>query len=409
MPKTAWNRTPIDRGWLKRAYLRNRLPISQIARKLGVSGKVVHNRLREYGIPIRSVSEAKTQFHLTQKELEELYFRKQWSMFQIADFYGCSHGIIVHRFKKFGLRSRGQLGLTPPISISKKELKRLYYNENFSLKQIAKRLGRSKGGVERRLSRYGIKTRGNKHRKHWKYEKKPFDGSREEKAYMIGFRLGDLNVTKTNQVVVVRGSTTKPAQAELIKQLFKPHGGVKTARALRGTIEQYAFLDRSFDFMLPKQDAIEPWINSCPRCFLAFFSGYFDAEGCVLLRKSKSGDFGGFEIQTYDKNIIFQSWNNFHQLCVDCPQPSLSKPAGYINSNGVRNNCDSWRLSIYAKASVWRLINFMKYFMKHQDKALRLRQLEQNIIERNISRKGGKIINLAVPSIPLHSHTTHIR
>lgn len=187
MLKVVWNKIPIAKKWLEKTYLRDRLSVAQISRDLGVSGNVVHNRLREYGIPRRSISDAKRLFNISKPELERLYFKKKWSMFQIADYFGCTHGTVVNWFERFGLKSRGNLGLRLPITVSKAELEKLYHRGNLSIKQIAFQLGRSKGGVERKLRQYGIKTRGNERRKHWKYEKKSFNGALEEKAYMIGF------------------------------------------------------------------------------------------------------------------------------------------------------------------------------------------------------------------------------
>lgn len=410
MSRVAWNKTPIDKKRLEKAYLEEKLSIAQTARDLGISGNVVHNRLKEYGIPRRSISDAKRVFDISKTELEKLYFKKRWSMFQIADYYGCTHGTIVNRFKKFGLKSRGHLGLTPPIKLTKVQLEKLYHEKNLSVKQIALKLKRSKGGIERKIRHYEIKTRGSDSRKHWKYKKNPFDGPLEEKAYMVGFRLGDLNVSRTNQVVVVRCSTSREAQAKLFESLFSSYGGVNSSLARRGTIEQYAFLDRSFDFLLPKQDLIEPWIVDCPRCFLAFFAGYFDAEGSVTIyNRGDRSRFSGFEIQSYDRQVILQSWKKLCLLGVGCPKPTMARPAGYINKNGIRNNGDTWRLSIFSKKGVWQLLHWFKYLMKHGDKLRRLKAVEKNIIQRNKLRRGGKIIDLSIPNLPLHTHSAHIR
>lgn len=408
MSKVAWNKTPIDKKWLEKAYLEEKLSITQIAKDLGASGNVVHNRLKEYRIPRRSISDAKRLFDISKTELEKLYFKKRLSMFQIADYYGCTHGTIVGRFKQFGLKSRGHLGLTQPIIITKTRLKSLYHGSNLSVKQIAKELGRSKGGIERRIRKYGIKTRGNENRKHWKYEKKLFDGSLEDKAYMIGFRLGDLNASKTNQVVVVRGSTSREAQARLFESLFSSYGGVSSSLARRGTIEQYAFLDRSFDFLLPKHDVIETWIVDCSRCFLAFFAGYFDAEGSVTIHRGASSRFGGFEVQSYDRQIILQSWKKLCLLGVECPKPTLARPAGYVNKNGIRSNGDTWRLSIFSKKAVWQLLQWFKHLMKHEDKLRKLKVVEENIMQRNKLGRGRRVIDLSIPELPLHVHSgTH--
>lgn len=409
MPKPPWNKVPIKKDFLNDLYLEKGLSIGSIAKILKVSNNVVHNRLKEFSIKVRSISEAKTIFKISRRELGRLYFEKKWSMDQIAKHFGCTHGTVVYRFQKYGLKSRGHLGLRQPVMVSNNQLKQLYHGQNLSLEQIAKRLNCSKGAIERKVRKYNIKLRGSDHRKHWRYQKNPYDGNSRDRAYLIGFRLGDLNVYQRKQVIVVRGSTTKPAQAALFERLFANYGGVKTTKAKRGTIEQCAYLDHSFDFLLPKRDKIEPWISKCSRCFLAFFAGYFDAEGCAHLHKRQQGvSFGGFQIQSYDKNIILQSWLCLSKLSVYCPRPLMVKAAGYISSNGVRNNGDTWRISIFDKQSVWNLVHFLQTDMKHKDKLKRLAEIKQNIVERNVLKRGSLVIKLQRVPLPLHSHITHI-
>lgn len=84
---------------------------------------------------------AKMNFFISQEKMEKLYFKQKWSMFQIADFYGCTHGTIVERFKRYGLKSRGHLGITPPLLISKAQLVQWYEKDELSIKQIAEKLG----------------------------------------------------------------------------------------------------------------------------------------------------------------------------------------------------------------------------------------------------------------------------
>jgi hypothetical protein len=347
---------------------------------------------------------APLKFVISQEELSDLYFHKKWSMFQIAKHYGCTHGTIVGRFKQYSLKSRGYLGLRPPICINKSQLNDLYTHKVMSVEQIASKLNCSKGGVERRLNKYKIPLRGNAHRKPLKYTKQPFNGSLEDKAYLIGFRLGDLNVNSTKQVVVVRGSTTITAQRDLIINLFNKYGGVNSVLAKRGSYEQYIFLDHSFDFLLPKHDQIEGWIASCPRCFLSFFAGYFDAEGCITLHKCKSGPFAGFEIQTYDRKILDKSWVILNKMGIMSPRILMSKQAGYIDSRGVISNGDTWRLAIFRKQSVWQLAHYLRHLLKHKNKIDKLSEVINNIRNRNIKGKGRRIINLTIPVMPLHIH-----
>lgn len=140
-------------------------------------------------------------FKITRQELNNLYGKQKLSTFQIAQKFGCSHATIVNRMRKFGIKSRGHLGLIKPIKISKI-------------------VHRSEGGIERRFKSYGIPSRGLANRAS-KYKKHNFSGDLLEKAYMIGFRLGDLNVYSPKNIICVRCSSTKRAQIKLIKNLFK--------------------------------------------------------------------------------------------------------------------------------------------------------------------------------------------
>lgn len=171
--------------------------------------------------------------------------------------------------KKYGIRSRGHLGLTKPIRISKEKLKYFYHNRGLSLDKIAKILHCSEGGLQRKMRDFEIKSRPTSNRA-CKYKKKDFGESLTEKAYMIGFRLGDLNVSKGKSVISVRCSTTKRAQASLIKNLFSPYGGVAITKAKRGTIEINVFLNNSFSFLIPKKDKIPGWVTRNDKYFLAF-------------------------------------------------------------------------------------------------------------------------------------------
>ena len=114
------------------------------------------------------------------------------------------------------------------IFISKRELTKLYYQEKKSKYKIGEIYKCSFKTVLNRmrdfrmvpLSRSIIQST---------YDKKDFSGNLTEKAYLIGFRLGDLNVYKTtpnSEVIVVRCHTTVREQVELMRKLFNPYGKV---------------------------------------------------------------------------------------------------------------------------------------------------------------------------------------
>lgn len=397
--KKAWNRIEIPKERLQELYEKERLSISQIAAKLDCSPPTVHRNLKEYGIKIRSISEAKEIFKISKKELNNLYHKQKLSTFQIGQKYGCSHSTIVNRMKKFGIKSRGHIGLTKPIRVSKENLKYLYYEKSLSLAKIAKILHCSEGGVERRFNSYGLTSRGIDNRA-CKYKKKDFNDDLIEKAYMIGFRLGDLNVYSPKNIICIRCSTTKRAQVKLIRNLFKKYGGIYVTRAKRGTLEIICYLNRSFKFLLPKEDKIPNWILKNNLCFLSFLAGYIDAEGCFYLNKSKRCRYplALFEIQAQDKTIILQSWKKLLQLDISSLSPSVSKKAGTVDKGGTRNNKDMWRFGICKKTSLWRFIHLLKPFMKHEGKIKAAQKVKENIIARNKQARCHPI-DLSIPIV----------
>jgi Homeodomain-like domain len=112
-----------------------------------------------------------------------------------------------------------------------------------------------------------------------------FDGSLKERAYLIGLRAGDLHAQTHGRRIRVAVGTTHPAMLELFESLFARYAGVKRypKNSDIGGFHWcvYCELDSSFSFLLHKTRVIPKWICEDDDLFLSFFSGYFDAEGCV--------------------------------------------------------------------------------------------------------------------------------
>jgi len=401
MPRP-WNKITIPKSELRNLYENQGLSIAQIASRLGYSSSPIHRLLREYRSKIRTISQAKEKFKISKKELRNLYWSQKLSTNQIAQKYNCNHTTIVYRMKKYGIKSRGHLGLTRPIRVSKENLEYLYRTRGLSLDKIARILHCSEGGLQRKMRDFEIKSRPISSRA-CKYKKKDFSGSLTEKAYMIGFRLGDLNVSKGKSVISVRCSTTKRAQASLIKNLFSPYGGVATTKAKRGTIEINVFLNNSFLFLMPKEDKIPDWVTKNDKYFLALFAGYSDAEGSLYLHRMKKRRlkfFARFELNSYDKNILKRLWSGFRKFGIKASFPSVSHPAG--TPCGVKtyvSNKDTWRLAVSHKSSLWKLIHFWERYSRHKDKQRAIRLAKRNIILRNQMSYCHRI-DLSIPKIP---------
>lgn len=381
-----WNKIDIPKQELIDLYENQRLSISQISSRLGYSNGPICRLLKEYQIKVRTVSQAKEKYFIPKKELKNLYITQKLSTEQIAKKYGCDSVTIIYKMRKYGIKSRGHLGLTKPINISKEKLEYLYHDRKLSAVKIAKILHRSKGGVERKIHNFNISTR-NIDNRACKYKKFDFSGNLTEKAYMIGFRLGDLNVVQTKNLIIIRCSTTKRNQVKLIKDLFSPYTTPHIGKAKRGTFEIAAHLNKTFSFLLPKQDNIEPWILENPQHFWAFFAGYSDAEGCLYLHRVEGKylkSFANFQISSYDKNILQQLWKGLNQVDISSVFPAICHPKGTPCGNPKYfSNNDMWRLTVSRKDSVWKLIYFWGLYSKHKDKQTAIEKAKRNIILRN--------------------------
>jgi predicted DNA-binding protein YlxM (UPF0122 family) len=388
----AWNKIKLDKDKLEYLYIKEKLSISQIAKKFSLSKTPIHRMLHEYMIPVRTSKEASIKVSATRKQLTNWYLKDKFSMFQIAEKLGCTHSAIVYKLRKFGIKSRGHLGLTKPIKLTKDGFEYLYYKRGLSLKKISNIAHCSESGLERRFKTYNLKSRTTQNRT-TRIKKFDFSGDLIEKAYLIGFRLGDLNIMKRVSVTQVRCSSSVYAQIRLIKQLFSKYSSPKIRKFIdyKFNIPKWdiVFLvNKSFDFLIPKQDKIPNWIQRDKNLFFSFLAGYSDAEGSFLIRKGKPKNkigFGIYEVGSQQKNIIIQIWENLSKYNIQVSYPIISKKAGYTQSNGMRNNKDFWHLSTARKVSVWKLIQEIKPFIKHPNKIKQLNHVKQNVNLRLIN------------------------
>lgn len=321
--------------------------------------------------------------------LVDLYQKERLSAVSIARKLNIhSHVTILNYLKKYNIPRRSRLGNRISINISKVTLIDLYQNKRLTQKSIAQRYGnKSYTGISRLMKFHGIKAR-NYSQAHTKYPKFDFKGNLIDKAYLIGFRIGDLNVYKIKNLIQVRCSTTIQAQVDLIKTLFNSYGNVHIWKARRGTFEIIVLLNESFDFLLPKVDRIENWILKNKDLFLAFMAGYIDAEGSYYIRKpyhkTHKPSWAVFEIQSYDKNIVELIYWELKRLGVGCTFSVNSKRTFYKK--------DMNRITISRKQALWNFIKLIEPFQRHQAKLKDLNKVKDNIISRNYIPHGKPII-----------------
>ncbi len=385
-----WNKIEINKDKLEFLYINKGLSISQIAKQFGLSKTPIHRILHEYKIPVRSSREASIKVRATKRQLKDWYLKDKLSMFQIADKLRCTHSAIVYKLRKFGIKSRGHLGLTKPIKLTKSGFGYLYYEKRLSLKKIANIVHCSESGLERRFKAYDLKSRTTQNRT-CRIKKFDFSGNLIEKAYLIGFRLGDLNIMKRVSVTQVRSSSSIYAQIRLIKQLFSSYSTPKIRKFINNKFNipvwDIVFLvNKSFDFLITKEDKIPKWIIANEKRYWSFFAGYVDAEGCFYFKKPsryRKTWSAGFEVQSQQKGIIKSLWQNIPKDKIISPAPRISRKAGNVDKRGVINNKDMWRININRKESLRNFINYIEPYLKHRKKLSTIIKIKQNLKSRS--------------------------
>jgi DNA-binding transcriptional regulator WhiA len=185
---------------------------------------------------------------------------------------------------------------------SKKVLEELYWKHELSTYKIAKLFNVGQATVHRWFRRYNVKTRDYIEAvilANTKYLKKPFNGSQREKAYMIGFRIGDLSVEKRRRQIRVRVSSTNPSTIQIIFALFASYTVVKKFPCKNRLVGYewavYCDLDQSFNFLLKTN--IPKWVFENEECFYYFLTGLFDAEGSITIQKDSKSTHGRYSIK----------------------------------------------------------------------------------------------------------------
>lgn len=293
---------------------------------------------------------------LTKEKLADLYIKKKLSTYAIAERYKCDPKTIYFHLKRNGIVVRKKR----IIHIPQSELRRLYLVERKSLSEIGRAYGFSPAGILKKFKHYGI-TRRSISETSTKHKKFDFNGDTGERAYVIGFRLGDLGVRKINNLIHVSSSTTKEAQDKLIRELFENYGPIWTSKKNEksGAWNLSCSLNDSFAFLLPKYKRIPKSILESDKHMLAFTAGYTDAEGNFQI----SGGTARFRIRSYDTGIL----TDLHRWLTRYGVPhtfSLVSKAG-IRRNGVRHNKDCWGITVANKGGLKKLLPTLVPLLRH--------------------------------------------
>lgn len=252
------------------------------------------------------------------------------------------------------------------IAISPDVLSELYHEQGLTQEAIAKMFDTSQATIYRLMKRFNIHARPRTLALR-KYPRYDFDGTDADKAYIIGFRLGDLYVRRPpgKKAIQVACNTTVDAQIRLFKTLFGKYGhiainGFKDPTG--GEAKQLtAYLNESFEFLLPGDKIIPDWILTDDSLFMNFWAGYTDAEGsighgiyqCRGRPTARHWAWWG----TTDEIIIRQARQRLHDL-------------GYHPSNvwHCQRKGQVWSFAIGAREPLLRFLTAILPLLRHADR-----------------------------------------
>lgn len=261
----------------------------------------------------------------------------------------------------------------------------LYLNQHLSSRKIAKIFNCAYSTIDRKIRQANlpIKTLAGAH---MIYPRKDFSGDLIEKAYLIGFRVGDLRVRKyyrNSETILVDCASTKSAQIELIGMLFSQYGHIWISKPnKRNKFQIQCSLNLSFEFLLRKTPPC--WIFRKKPLFLSFLAGFIDAEGSIFISSHINRvNQACLSIGNYDISLLEKIKLYLVKFGIEVPKISFSPRKGLIASHGYAYNNDYWTLRINKKSTLLKLFDLMRPFLKHGD---RIRQMEvaiNNIELRN--------------------------
>ena len=313
---------------------------------------------------------------ISKRLLKQLYEKEGFNTFQIADKLKCCQATIWKRLKKYGIKPR--LPGVERANLSKEKLEELYLNKKLSTWEIEKKLSIPRGTIHRKLKEFDIKTR-DRADSHIIFFRKDFSGNLIEKAYLIGFRLGDLGVRKvypnSKTILVASGSTIKE-QIDLIKRLFERYGRIWIKDSNSKTNIQ-AYLNESFNFLLSKE--CPDWILNNKSTFFSFLAGFSDAEGNIGVYNKMAR----FSLGNYNKELLFNIYKTLNKYGIRCNKPISDKRKGKFNCEGYKYANNYWHLKICNKNDLLILFTELKPYIKHKNKIKALNSAMENIKLRN--------------------------
>lgn len=322
------------------------------------------------------------------EKLKKLYWENEMSSVEIAELYNCSASNIRYWMEKYGIERRSKAAareIAIGIDISKEQLKDLYLKQKLSSPKIAKKFKCSASYIRKKLREFNIPIRSYSEShllcNQPKYERRDFSGNLQEKAYLIGFRVGDLYVERTSsRSLLVSTNSTRKEQISLFKKIFSRYGHITTGKPDKnGAVSVRTYLNNSFSFLLEGKQSIDEWIVNNNEVFAEYLAGYIDAEGTFCI----CGGSGVFSIKSQDEEIIRKIYSKLINLEILLRPPQVSREEGAVDKRGVASNKDVYYIAVHRKKSLLKLIDLIGSLLKHAKRKKDMRIVRNNILKRN--------------------------
>lgn len=161
-------------------------------------------------------------------DIVRLYREEGLSTRRVAQRVGWSESYVLSRLVTLGVPRRLPWA-AHAVTCDVAELVRLYVDEGLTLNALAEHYRCSMTTVWRKLTAAGVQCRegGTGPR----YARQDFSTDPCEQAYLIGFRIGDLNVELEGHTIVVKCTSTQREQIDLFRELFERYGYIYTDEA----------------------------------------------------------------------------------------------------------------------------------------------------------------------------------
>jgi len=313
--------------------------------------------------------------HIPKRQLINLYKEKHLSIKEISFILDLAVSTIHRKLYRYGIKVR-------PIGKKRTDITLLklrpLMEKNLTIKEIARHFNCNWYTIKRKMDECGVGHR-RKGNSITHYPKKNFSGDLLEAAYLIGFRLGDLEAKKEGNLIYIKMSTTRQEQVKLFKELFSRYTYIRKSKPDRfNAVKLDCYLNNSFSFLLVKKDFISSWVYDNSKYMSAFAGGYIDAEGSFGINQKK----GRFQMASYDKNILHKLHEWLNTLKEISPKILLIAKKRKKRSNLTRFNKDLWRLNINKAPSLIKFIEIIEPYIKHSKRKRDMEKVRKNILFR---------------------------